>query len=239
MNTARRERWSAASGYLVFALGIAGMAFERGAPPASAPAAEALAFFVRYRSELLAQSLVFVLSAGVYLWFFGEVRSYLARAERTPAGLSTVAFGAGVVWASLQMVMQSMQVALALSAGDLGPALAGAIGDMTYAVSVIAYVPLAVALAAVAAVSLPTGALPRWLGWYTLVFAVANLAMSLGIVVESGPLVPGGALTYVLYLMLPVWLLSVTTVMVVRAGRRGAGTSERTQGVSGPAALQA
>jgi hypothetical protein len=44
--------------------------------------------------------------------------------------------------------------------------------------------------------------------------------MSLGLVVDSGPLVPGGGLTYVLYLLTAVWLVAVTSVMVVRLGKR-------------------
>jgi hypothetical protein len=39
MNNTNGERWGAATGYLVFLLGIAGAAFERGAPPAHAPGA--------------------------------------------------------------------------------------------------------------------------------------------------------------------------------------------------------
>jgi hypothetical protein len=220
MSASKWERWAAATGYLVFALGMAAAAFERGAPPANAPVEQSLAFFRAYRSELLAQSLLFVLSAGVYIWFFGSLRSFLLRAEGETGRLASVAFGAGVIWAGLQMVLQSAQVALAMGAsGDLAPALAGLIGDLTYALSVIAYVPLAVMLAAVAVVSLRTGALPAFLGWLSALTAAANVAMTLGIVVDSGPLVPGGALTYVLYALMAIWLLALTTVMVVRLGQ--------------------
>jgi len=88
MSDTNWERWGAASGYLVILLGIAGAAFERGGPPANAPVEAALAFFARYRRELLAQSLMFVLSAGAYLWFFGTLRSVLLRAEGGAATLS-------------------------------------------------------------------------------------------------------------------------------------------------------
>jgi len=214
------DRWGAATGYLVCALGIAGAAFERGAPPATAPATEALAFFAQYRSELLAQSLMFVLSAGAYLWFYGSLRSYLERAEGGTGRLSTVVFGAGVTWAGLQMMFQGAQVAVAMGAGgDMDPALAAMMGDLAYALSVIAYVPMAIMLAAVAVVSLRTGAFPAWLGWLSAGVAAANLFMSLGIVGDSGLLVPGGGLTYVLYALMPVWLVAVTTVMVVRLGK--------------------
>jgi len=220
MNKTNWERWGAASGYLVLALGIAAAAFERGAPPANAPAEESLAFFRAYRSELRMQSLLFVLSAGAYLWWFGSLRSFLLRAEGQTGRLSTIAFGAGVIWAGLQMVLQSVQIALAMGVGgDITPVLAGMLGDLTYALSVIAYVPMAVMLAAVAVVSLRARVFPSWLGWLSTLVAAANLVMSLGIVVDSGPLVPGGALTYVLYTLMPIWLAAVTTVMVVRLGK--------------------
>lgn len=220
MNDRNWDRWGAASGYLVLALGLAAASFERGAPPANAPIEEAVAFLTKYRTELLAQSLLFVLSAGAYLWFFGSLRTFLARAEDESGRLPGIAFGAGVLWAGMQMVLQSIQAALAMSlGGDVDVALAAMISDLTYALSVIAYVPAAVMLAAVAVVSLRTRAFPAWLGWLSLGAAVANLGMSLGIVMDSGPLVPGGGLTYVLYLLTVGWLLAVTTVMFARPGR--------------------
>ncbi len=225
MSETKWERWGAATGYLVFALGIVGAAFERGAPPASAPIEETLAFFATYRSELLAQSLLFVLSAGVYLWFFGSLRSFLMRAEGETGRLATIAFGAGIIWAGLQMVLQSAQVALALGAnGEVEPALAGLISDLTYALSVIAYVPMAVMLAAVAVVSWRVRAFPVWLGWLTAVAAVMHLVMSFGLIMDRGPLTPGGGLTYVLYLLMAVWLAATTTVMVVRLGQPASAT---------------
>lgn len=220
MNHKNWDRWGAATGYLVFALGIAAAAFERGAPPANAPVEDTLAFLSTYRGELLAQSLLFVLSAGVYLWFFGSLRSFLFRSEGETGSISATAFGAGVLWAGLQMALQSAQVALAMGAsGGLDPMLAGMISDLTYALSVIAYVPMAVMLTAVAALTFRTKLFPLWLGWLSAITAAMNLLMSLGIVVESGALVPGGALTYVIYLLTVVWLLATTTVMFVRLGK--------------------
>ena len=59
------ERWNAASGYVVIVLGIAGAAFERGSPPFTAPIEDVVAFWAKYQRELLAQSVMFVLSAGI------------------------------------------------------------------------------------------------------------------------------------------------------------------------------
>jgi hypothetical protein len=103
------ERWNAASGYLVILLGIAGTAFERGSPPLTAPIEEVAAFWSMYQRELLAQSVMFVLSAGAYLWFFASLRGVLLQAEGGTGTLSTVAFGAGIVSAGLQMIQHEAE----------------------------------------------------------------------------------------------------------------------------------
>lgn len=46
-----------------------------------------------------------------------------------------------------------------------------------------------------------------------------NAFMPLGIVANSGVLVPGGGLTYVIYLLTVVWLLATTTLMFTRLGK--------------------
>ena len=220
VRTANCERWSAASGYVVILFGIAGAAFERGGPPLNAPVEETLAFFSKYRNELLSQSLMFVLSAGAYLWFFGSLRTFLQRAEGGPGMLSTIAFGAGIVTAGIQIVFQGFQVALAVASNrPVEPTLAALFSNATLALSVVAYVPMAVMLAAVAVVSLRDRAFPSWLGWLSAFAAMAHVLMSIGLVVEGGPLVPGGTLTYGLYGVSLLWLVATTTVMVVRSGR--------------------
>jgi len=80
------ERWNAASRYLVILLGIAGIAFERGSPPLTAPIEEVTAF-----------------------WFFGSLRGVLLQAEGGTGTLSTVAFGAGIVSAGLRMIQHEAE----------------------------------------------------------------------------------------------------------------------------------
>jgi hypothetical protein len=101
----------------------------------------------------------------------------------------------------------------------LPPALARMMGAFTYSLSVIAYVPMAVMLAAVAVATWKFRVFPSWLGWLGAVTAVANLIMSGGIIADRGLLVPGGILTYVLYLLTAAWQVSVPTLMIIRAKR--------------------
>ena len=216
---ASRDRWHAASGYVVILLGIAGAAFERGAPAATAPPQAIGVFFSVYRTELLLQSLMFVFSAGAYLWFFGSLRSFLLRTRKESEALATIAFGAGMVFACLQMLLQSLQAGVAFAwGGQLDAVLAKLLSGVMWAVSVIAYVPLAVALASVAASCLARGAgtFPAWLGWLSLAGALAHLVMAFGLVVDHGLLVPGGVMTYALYGLSLIWLAATTTLMVMK-----------------------
>jgi hypothetical protein len=214
------ERWNAASGYLVIVPGIAGAAFERGSPSFTAPIEEVVAFWSKYQRELVAQSLMFVFSPGAYLWFFGSLRSMLMRAEGGTGTLSTIAFGAGIVSAGLQMILQCFQAALAVTGvGTLERGTVALFGSLGWALSVIAYVPMGVMLGAVAAVSFGYRAFPRWLSWFSCLASLAHFVMTLGLVVEKGPLVPGEAATYALYAIALLSLIATTTVMVFGMNR--------------------
>lgn len=204
---ARWERWGAA-------------AFERGSPPVTAPAEEIVASFAAHREGLLAQSLLFALSVGGNLWFLGSLRASLHRAEGGSGRVAAVAVGAGVLGVGLNALVRAQQIALALaSRGEVEPQLAAMISGLGYAIATIAYVPVAVLLAAVALLTRRARAFPAWLGWLAAIGAAAHLVAACGIVAERGPLMPGGWLTYVDYATLAAWPLAITGVMVARLGR--------------------
>ena len=64
------------------------------------------------------------------------------------------------------------------------------------------------------------GAFPRWLAWFSLAASFAHFVMTLGLVVESGPLVPGQATTYALDAIALLWLIATTTVIVFGVNRK-------------------
>ncbi len=213
----KRERWGAAAGFVAFVLGAAGASFERGAPAINAPAQEVVNFFSTYRVELLAQSFLFVLSAGAWLWFLGSLRGYLLRSEGGIGRLSAVAFGAGIIGVGIQALIQAPQSALAMaSTNPVEPSLAVVMANMAYAFNVIAYVPMAVMLAAVAMISLRTAAFPKWMAWLSASTAAAFVIMSAGIAVDSGPLAAGAWPTFIPYMAMATWLLATSVVMVKR-----------------------
>lgn len=214
-----RLKWAAATGYLSLALGMAGAAFERGAPTVQAPVEEVIAFFAAYPTELRWQSFFFILSAGVSYWFYGALRGYLCRYEEGDR-LATVAFTAGVTGMIIQFVMQSVQATAATMAGpEMSPDLVVWFGTFGFLMTVVAYIPAAVLYAATGIVGLRHRALPAWLSWFSLVWGLFLVVMFAGLVVESGPLVPGAPLTYLLYLGMMVWMPAMATVMISRLER--------------------
>lgn len=160
--------------------------------------------------------MLFLAGTAFSLWFIGSLRTHLLRAEQGNGRLSSVAFGAGVAWAALNMLAQAFQIGVA---GDPGGDAPIALLKTMNAVFTVANLPLAVMLAAVAVVSLRHHAFPVWLGWLAIVAAGAQALLWVATVVTNGPLAVGGWLNFVLYPFFLIWLLPATVIMVVRAGQ--------------------
>jgi len=216
-------RWGAWAGLAALAAGAGGVAFERADPDVLAAGPREYAAWVAiYRTELLLQSLLFVLSAGFLLVFFAGLRDRLARRERSGApyddGLSTLVLGAGTAWVVVTLVAQSGQAAMAYVSAGPGSAATtvAAMGDVVTVLLAFGNVPVVVLLAATAVVGLRWHALPGWLGWFSALAAVLHLAPVAGVVLETGPLSPEGWVPYLVYPAFVVWLLG-TTVVLARA----------------------
>lgn len=139
MDGNRWERWGAASGFGVLALGAMAAVIDAGTVSVRDPVETITAYFVDNRAALLAQSLLFVISAGIFVWFLGSLRGFLPRAEGRTGRLSEVAFGAGMVYVSISLAAQAFQIGLAMAAENttVQPALLG----MAWALFSIASVP--------------------------------------------------------------------------------------------------
>ena len=225
MDETRWERWGAASGFGAILTGAAAMIFERGSLSASDSVAKIVAHYRSNHDALRAQALLFVIGAGFFLWFAGSLRSFLARAEGGSGRLSMVAYGGGVASTVVTLVALAFQVGLASAARDAGqPALVGTMD----ALFVIAILPLAVMLIAVAVVTFRTGAFPAWLGWLSVVAALAQLVPVLGIALNGGPLAADGWLSaYLPYPLYALWLAGTAIVTVARLGSPSRRPAER------------
>jgi hypothetical protein len=172
-------------------------------------------FLTQNRAPILAQSLLFVFSSAAMIWFLGYVRARLIRAEGAPGTLSSIAFGAGLIAAAMNISGHAGQIVLTLpSAASLDTHAAGAFEDLCLVTLTLADVPLVVMFAAIAVLSLGARAYPAWLGWIAVAVAVAALIFTFSLVPVSGPLSPLGWLTSVLRLVPALWYIPAIVIMI-------------------------
>jgi hypothetical protein len=219
MNEPTTRRWAAASGFVGLALGAAAVAFERPWPSTSAPDAFP-AFLADARGAILAQSMLFVLSAAFFIVWVAALRGFMTAVEGGTGVISATASGAGLLGYGLSIVGQGPQITLTLPAqSQIQPEMAAVLTDLGYAMITVANVPIAVMFAAIAVLTLRTGGFPRWLGWLALVASATELLLSMELVDPTGPLAPQGWLSYLLYVVPIAWLIPATVVMVRGASR--------------------
>ena len=208
------ERWGAASGLVALVFAGAAVGFERSTPDPDPSAAEIVEFYVANRSALLVQSLLFVLSAGLFLWFVAGLRSHLARAEGHTDRVSSIVYAAGIVWVTVNLAVQAPQIALARAAEDgLDPGVTEVVNDVGLALATIADVPVAVLVAGVGVLSLRAAIFPVWVGWLSMAVAALHVVAWFGVTADGGPLAPGGWVTFVVYPAFVVWLVAVIASM--------------------------
>jgi hypothetical protein len=219
MTGSRFERLSAATGYAALLCGVGAAALERPWPSTSDLASFPV-FLADNRAAILGQSLLFLLSAGFFLWFLGSLRSFLLPREPGAGPVTMIAFTAGITGYGLIILGQAPQITLTLPAqASVDPALAALLTDLGYVMLLVSNIPIAVMFTGIAVVSLRHGAFPTWLGWIAALAAVAALVLPFAVVDPTGPLAPQGWLSYLLYLTPIVWLIPATTVMITRIGR--------------------
>jgi hypothetical protein len=123
--------------------------------------------FAAWRAIVATWALVLALPFLAYLY------SLLRRAEGDGGWLATVALVAGVSGIVLKLGSHAPALALHHHHIAKGTQLYKALDDMGGGATVMSLYPLAICCAAVAAVVVRTGVLPRWLGAFAVVTAAA------------------------------------------------------------------
>jgi len=165
---------------------------------------------------ILAQSLLFVFGAAAYIWFLGFIRARLLRAEGGQGTFSAIAFGAGVLTFGMIIVAQAAQVTLTLS--SVAPVAAGVavvVEGLCSVTTALANIPAAVMFAAVATLVFTRRAFPRWLGWITVLCALASVLSAVSVTAADGPLAPTGWLTTVARLVPALFYLPAAVLLLL------------------------
>jgi hypothetical protein len=155
--------------------------------------------FTPWRAVAATWALVLALPFLTYLW------SLLRAAEGEGGWLPTLALAAGVSGILLKLASHAPELAIHRDGIDKGTQLYKALDNTAGAATLMSLYPLAVCCAAIAVIALRERVLPRWLGIFTAVTAVA-LAVNAGFVYAS--FVPA-------LLLFLLWTL-VTSIVLLR-----------------------
>lgn len=202
MPDTRLTRWAPLSGIVFLVLVYAGNALQGSTPPLHGDA-EAVAEFYGDKGTQIALGMSLSLVSLFFLaWFLGSLRTALRAAEGADGMLGSIAMGGGFAALALMAAGFALNAAGALrgqEGGSVPGDVAVAFYDGGLALSGLAApIALAVLLAATAAVALRSAALPRWLGWVSVVLAVLGLVTPL---------------SFMLFLVFPLWVLAVGVVL--------------------------
>ena len=203
------KRLAPLSGVVAVVLILAGFAVAGNAPKGTSSVAKVVAFYSKHSSAQTTSGVLLSLGALLFLVFSA---SFVARVRSVPGGAALCLLGAGVLVVGLT-TYAGLSIAMADVVGHVqGSALQAlnVLADDAVFVFLITIGTSAFLLGAAAAV-FGTAVLPRWLGWWAVVFAVVGAIPSH---------VLGGTLDHIGLLAfagLGIWTLVVGILLTVRA----------------------
>ena len=176
MDRYRWALWAPASGIAAAAFFIIAFAI---AGDAGSESQDIVEFYADSGNRSQVVTAWFFFAAGILLliWFLWTLRSRLMAAEGGVPGLSTLAFGAGMVTVPLWFVANSAFAAPAFDydANDFNAEAAQLLGSAGYGAFVGAQMVFSVTLFATAALAFRTRVFPAWFAWATLIIGLILL----------------------------------------------------------------
>jgi hypothetical protein len=186
---------------LFVALMLIGIAESGNSPDSNASGRHVIAFYVAHQHSQKVSDILFVLAAVFVVFFAGSLHSYLRRTPSVASASALILVGAALLAVGLT-VLSGADYALADVPGDLSTSAAQALNvlgnDVFYTLPVGGCV---FAIASAVAI-LRGGALPKWLGWVSVVIGIAMTT----------------PLFWISALVLLVWVLIVAVLIYLRSG---------------------
>jgi hypothetical protein len=204
------ERWATLSGVLAVPFWIVSVILmSTKAEGDKGP--EILTSYQQHSDGILAGGLLWSIGTVLFIWFLGSLRSRYLASEGGDGRLAALAYGGGIAASVLAMLIPSADAVGALNKDDIDASGAAVLHHFSDAFFVATEYTLPVFFFASAILALRFGALPKWLGWFSVL---------IGIVLLIGPI--GWA---ALIFATPIWIL-VVSVWLYRQTPAGAPTRE-------------
>jgi hypothetical protein len=207
MDTSRFVRYAPLTGVIYFLVTLAAGITMGTSPDFADKPSEFTEYYTDDKGRVILASFLFNLAVFFLLWFLGTVASVSRQAEGGDGRVSRLAYGGGLVGATLFVAGMSANMMAALRVdeqGSISDDLAAAYGDLSNALGFIGGpIGFAVLLAGVAVVNSRTPFLPRWLTWVSAIFAIGMVEPFMG---------------WAFTLAFPLWVLVVASILFVRSG---------------------
>ena len=175
------RRWTALSGIVFVALMLTGASFVTDLPAADASAQEIAGYLADSGNHTrnIVGAYLWVLGGLAFLGFVAGLRAVLRRAEGDPGTLSSLVFGAGVVftavWSVSAVALASVAYAVGFSDAPVtDPDVVRVLPQMASLLLLLGggFAGILLLLAT-STLIFRTGVLPRWLAWFGILVAIA------------------------------------------------------------------
>lgn len=179
-------------------------------PPFSAPAAEIVTFFQNRNPTLFAVGdYISILSLVAFLWFLGVLWDELRTVESGSGWLSLIAVGSGLVTASALSGSGGWPLAVFRIGEGLDPQIARLLFDQGNLNFANIWVSLGSMVLAVGLVVRGSDRFPKWLGWGSILLAIA-LLLARAVWTSSIAFAP--------YVLFWVWMIALGIIFLRRSG---------------------
>ena len=202
--TSKWERLATLSGALAVPFWLAGVIMvSTHAKGSKGP--KILASYHQHSDGILLGGLLWSLGVVLFVWFLGSLRSHYLEAEGGNGRLANLAWGSGLIASSIAFLIPAADEVGALNKNDIDASGAAVLHHLGDAFFIGAEYALPVLFFASGILALRHAALPRWLGWVSVL---------IGVVLLIGPI---GWAAFIF--ATPIWTLIVSLLLYTRSAR--------------------
>jgi hypothetical protein len=213
MSRSRWERFAPLTGVVFFVLIAVTFALSNDTPDTNKSTSDTVAYWSAHDSRLIVSAIAGTFAVIFLVWFGASLRSALMRAEGGQGRLSTLAFAGILIIGISGAIGSSLQLTVADTAGDVPPIATQTLSVLSSDFFLPFLAGIAITLFASGICALRFGALPKWLGWASIVLAIVTVT-------------PAG---FFAFLASFVWVLVVSILLFLREGEAAAPASPAAQ----------
>jgi len=220
MTDQKVRRWTGAFGIAAFVVFLVALPLYFIGPPAILPQDPGFANYVANTSNFIITraTLADPLLISCFLVFLAGFRHLIRQARPDFEWISTLIFGAGLLYITLQLIADALQGAAALDAAvGADPSVLRALFEgSTPLYGSVGLIPESFLLAFAAYAILVTGVLPKWTAWLAFVGTIIVLADAPTIYLGFSGLTLGvaGLFSAIAEFWTPVWILSASISLI-------------------------